>query len=227
MEIRRVPRGNPSSCRCEFIQPATGPVSLKVGSQDVREYRAASLWHLCVAEPAECRQSLLPLLNLLQPNWDLVKTGDEVRAVLLRMADGGNRPDQKRWAQWVRQLGDNQFSKREAADRQLREAGRAVVVYLQQLDPSRLDAEQRFRIRRIINALTAASGDDSPEQVASWLFCRPGGLAGDAVQPGGVRAQDRRPAARGASGRAGRLRPGRRSGRPGRSRSRPCGGNDE
>jgi hypothetical protein len=173
MEIRRVPRGNSKITPVEFDQPATGLVRLKVGAKDVREYRAADLWHLVLAEPDECRQSLLPLLNLLQPNWDLVKTGDEVRAVLLRMAEGGKNPDQKRWAQWVQQLGDDQFAKREAADRQLREAGRVIVSYLQQLDSGRLDVEQRFRVRRIVNALTAASGNDSPEQVASWLFADP------------------------------------------------------
>jgi hypothetical protein len=173
MEIRRVPRADSKITPVEFDQPATGPVILRVGAKDMREYRGASLWHLVLAEPVECRQWLLPLLNLLQPNWDLVKTGDEVRSVLLRMAEGGTRPDQKQWAQWVQQLGDDQFAKREAADRQLREAGRVVVSYLQQIEPGRLDAEQRFRIRRIINALTAASGDDSPEQVASSLFADP------------------------------------------------------
>jgi hypothetical protein len=170
MEIRRVPQGDSKITPVEFDQPATGPVTLKVGAKDVREYRAASLWHLVLAEPAECRQSLVPLLNLLQPNWDLDKSGEEIRAVLLRMAEGASPADHKQWAEWVRQLGDDQFAKREAADQQLREAGRGVVSYLQQLDTTRLDVEQRFRIRRMVNALTTANGDDSPEQVASWLI---------------------------------------------------------
>ena len=172
-EIRRTPKANLKVVAVEFIQPGTGPISLKIGQQDAREYRATTLWHLVLAEPTVCRESLLPLLGMLQPNWDLGKTADEIRAALLRMADAGNRPDHKQWAEWVKQLGDDQFSKREAADRQLREAGRTVVTYLRQLDPSRLDAEQQFRIRRIINALTASRGDDSPEQVASWLLGDP------------------------------------------------------
>ena len=170
LEIRRSPAGDLKLVAVEFNQPATGPVSLKIGQQGARELRAASLWHLLLAEPAECRQSLVPLLNLLQPKWELEKTRDEIRAILLRMAKSGSLPDQKRWAEWVQQLGDNRFAKREAADRQLREAGRAAVAYLQQLDPSRLDAEQQYRVRRIIQALTAGSGDDAPEQIASWLF---------------------------------------------------------
>ena len=173
VEIRRVPKGDAKSPSVEFRQAGTAPVSLKIGPPNPREYRAASLWHLLLAEPSECRKSLVPLLGLLQPKWDLVKTGDEVRAILLRMADGGRLPDQKRWAEWVAQLGDSQFAKREAADRQLREAGRGVVAYLQQLDPGRLDAEQQYRVHRIIQALTVASGEDAPEQIASWLFSDP------------------------------------------------------
>jgi hypothetical protein len=170
LEIRRTPAGDSKVVAVDFNQPATGPVSLKIGRQGAGEFRAPSLWHLLLAEPAECRQSLVPLLRLLQPKWDLEKSRDEVRAILLRMAEGGSLPDQTRWAEWVKQLGDDRFAKREAADRQLREAGRAVVAYLQRLDPGRLDAEQQYRVRRIIQALTAGSGDDSPEQVASWLF---------------------------------------------------------
>jgi hypothetical protein len=173
VEIRRVPKGDAKSPSVEFRQAGTAPVSLKIGPPNPREYRAASLWHLLLEEPAECRKSLVPLLGLLQPKWDLLKTGDEVRAILLRMADGGRLPDQRRWAEWVAQLGDSQFAKREAADRQLREAGRGVVAYLQQLDPGRLDAEQQYRVHRIIQALTVASGEDAPEQIASWLFSDP------------------------------------------------------
>jgi hypothetical protein len=170
LEIRRTPVGDSKLVPVEFHQPAAGPVSLKIGQQGPREFRAPSLWHLLLAEPAQCRQSLVPLLNLLQPKWELEKTRDEVRAVLLRMAGSGSLPDQTRWAQWVEQLGDNRFAKREAADRQLREAGRAAVAHLQQLDSSRLDAEQQYRVRRIIQAVTAGSGDDASEQIASWLF---------------------------------------------------------
>ena len=88
----------------------------------------------------------------------------------------------------MQQLGDDQFTKREAADRQLREAGRVIVSYFQQLDTSCLDAEQRFRIRRIINSLTAANGDDMPEQVASLL------LGDDAIWLGCLPAPRSRPA---------------------------------
>ncbi len=169
LDIRRVPKVESDAALVEFHQPAAGPVSLKVGKSDPQTYQAASLWHLFVQEPAVCRQRLMPLLNLLHSDWDLAKTGDEVEGLLLRMAGAGTLPDQSRWAELVRQLGDGRFAAREAADRRLREAGRSVVPYLQKLDPARLDAEQQLRIRRIVQALTTSSGDDAPEQLASWL----------------------------------------------------------
>jgi hypothetical protein len=66
-------------------------------------------------------------------------------------------------------LGDENFARREAADRALREATPALLIYLQQLDFNRLDAEQQFRIRRIIESISMKISADSPEQVASWL----------------------------------------------------------
>ena len=69
----------------------------------------------------------------------------------------------------MEQLGDESFAKRQAADRGNRAADPAVLNYLQQLDFSRLDTEQQFRVRRIIEALSTRLGDDSPEQAASWL----------------------------------------------------------
>ena len=44
-----------------------------------------------------------------------------------------------------------------------------MLSYLQQLDFGRLDAEQQFRVHRIIDDISERLGDDSPEQVASWL----------------------------------------------------------
>ncbi len=170
LEIHRAGKGNSTITAVDYDQPPTGPVTLKVGGKEPHEYKAASLWHLVLEEPDTCRQTLLPLLGLLRGNWDLSKISGDIRAALLRMAESDVRSDQTQWAQWVQQLGDEQFTKREAADRQLRDAGRVIVSYLQQLDTTRLDAEQQFRIRRIINALTVANGDDTPEQVASLLF---------------------------------------------------------
>ena len=170
LQIRRLPQDDSGVVPVEFEQAPAGPLVLSVGPKEQRQvYRAASLWHLLIAHREVCQQHLVPLLRLLHREWDLGKMLQEVEAILLSPAAGRDLPDRRRWAALVEQLGDSRFSEREAADRQLREAGRAVVPYLRQLDSSRLDAEQRYRIRRILAALEETDDLQSPEQVAAWL----------------------------------------------------------
>jgi len=169
LRIQRLPKGSSEVVPVDF-QQAGGPITLTVGPKDKqRVYRAASLWHLLIAERDDCRQHLVPLVKILHRDWDLMKTVDQVEAVLLGPATARDLPDRRRWATLVEQLGDSRFAQREAADRQLREAGRAVLPYLRQLDASRLDAEQRYRIRRIMQAFSGSEDVQSPDQVAAWL----------------------------------------------------------
>ncbi len=170
VQIRRLPGENQPGPAVEFRQSPNEPVSLKVTESDEdRLYHAASIWHLFLAEPAAAREHLDPLLKILFREWDFSKTAEEIEAALVRMAQSGVPPDQKLWAQWVKDLGDASFAKREAADRHLRESGRVVASYLQRLDPATLDAEQRFRIRRILRALAELGNEESPPQLAMWL----------------------------------------------------------
>jgi hypothetical protein len=169
LQIRRTPKAGSAVSAIDFRQEPGEPITLKVGGKDrQRVYRAASLWHLRFMEPGVCRDHLDPFLKMLQRDLDLDGSAAEVEQILLRTASSEGPPSPQRWAQWVGQLGDPQFSVREAADRRLREAGRAVTSYLERLDPKRLDAEQRYRIRRITQALSAG-GDDTPDQIAAWL----------------------------------------------------------
>ena len=174
LTIERKPKSPSKTTAVLFEQPAQGPVVLRVGREQQAVYQMPSLWHLLVAEPVVCRQNLLPLLRLLNREWDLEKTTAEIESALIAMAGDQNLPDKRRWAEWVEQLGDARYSKREAADRQLREAGRVVITFLQQLDPSRLDAEQQFRVRRIVSSLSDNEGNDSADQIAAWLAGDPG-----------------------------------------------------
>ncbi len=168
--IRRSPRGTSSQTPVEFEQATGESLALTVGAKEGKKvYRAESLWHLLIAHREVCRQSLIPLLKVLNRNWDLLKTAEQVESTLLSESTARDLPDRRLWATLVDRLGDDRFSNREAADRQLREAGRAVVTYLRQLDSSRLDAEQRYRIRRIILAVSSAEDTLSPEQIVDWL----------------------------------------------------------
>jgi len=173
LEISRTPKAGSSVVPIEFHQAPGEPVLLKVGAPGKdRVYRGQSLWHLALAEPAAFRDHLAPWLKMLQHDWDPQQVASEVEQALVRLASEREQPNRQQWAQWVRQLGDPEFSVREKADRQLRQAGRSAAGYLERLDAGQLDAEQRYRIRRIVQSFSGA-GQDSSEQIAAWMSGEP------------------------------------------------------
>ncbi len=169
--LRRLPEGERSTpVPAEFHQGPNEPVTLKVGPQGrERVYQARTIWHLFLQEPAAAREHLAPLLKILLRELDFADMAKEIESTLIRTAETGTPPDQRQWAEWVRQLGDPSFAKREEADRRLRELGRMVATYLQQFDQGRLDAEQKYRVRRILSAISGTRAEESPAQVATWL----------------------------------------------------------
>jgi hypothetical protein len=170
IRIRRTPEGDSRLVPAEFRQTEKGPLELTVGPAEGEQvYQAATLWHLLIVHPKVCREHLLPLLHVLDEQWNLGETAREVEAALVQAVAEGDLPDPRRWAELVKQLGDERFSRREAADRELRALGRVVYTYLEQLDPSRLDAEQHYRVRRIVMSLAAGMENDTPQEIASWL----------------------------------------------------------
>lgn len=174
LHILRAPQGDSPLIQVEFVQEAGNPLLLKVGREkDLHVYEAPSLWHLLLEEPAIVQTRLIPLLRLLQPNTDLVGMANGIQQEMVRLAAVESLPDRKHWAELVRQLGDDSFTRRQRADRLLREAGQIAVAYLQNLDASELDAEQQFRIHRIIRSFTHRQEKDTPAVVARWLAADP------------------------------------------------------
>ena len=154
----------------EFTQPPCGPLTLTVGAkQSQRTIHAASLWHLMIGYPEICRQNLLPLLQMIDSRWDPGKLAADLEEDLIGLANSQDAPDRRHWDALVAQLRDERYTRREAADRQLRAAGRIVIHYLRDLDAAHLDAEQKFRVRRIVAALDDSAGVDTPDRVTSWL----------------------------------------------------------
>lgn len=172
--VRRSRQGDSGPLPVEFRQAPHEPLRLIVGlGEGQQAYQAATLWHLFIAEPDPCRQHLAPLLRLLGEEWDVSRSAVEVEATLIRQTAAGEIPDLRRWAALVGQLADDRFGRREAADRELRALGRVVLTYLGQLDSSQLDAEQHYRVRRIIMTLSASSQNDRPSEAAAWLAVDP------------------------------------------------------
>jgi hypothetical protein len=174
VRIRREPKGNASFPAVEFRQVPNEKITLTVGAGDSKQiYRADDCWRLFLIYPKECREHLSPLLVFLRPNWKSTEPTAAIEAKLLQEIVGDAAAQRAHWAELVKQLGDDRFARREAADRALRASGTAVLGFLRQLDVDPLDAEQRFRIRRIIGALNEQVEDDSPDQIASLLAADP------------------------------------------------------
>jgi hypothetical protein len=128
---------------------------------------------LYLAEPAVCRDHLLPLLELLRPDWRLAETADRIVDVLMQGSTLDAPLPWRQWRRWVAELGADEFAVRRAANRQLRAAGPAIRSFLESYDTRRLDAEQRHRVRSILRVLASRSDNTSPEAIASWLSTDP------------------------------------------------------
>lgn len=172
--IRRKPGSKGKTVPSEFLQEPSRPLMLTFGKDaEKRSIKAPTIWHLLLAHRDACKRYVLPSFELLHPNWKLLDQADQVEKELLAAARSGKLPDRKRWAELVDQLGDPRFARREAADRQLRALGRPVVAHLRSLDRDKLDAEQQYRIHRIIRSLTSTLGDESAGQVANTMLGDP------------------------------------------------------
>jgi hypothetical protein len=172
--ISRIPSGKAKFDAVEFHQGIKEKTTLTLGAGDRRRvFQAANLWQLAILQPRECREHLFPLLELLRQDWKIAEMVARVERSLLAHAQDDSTADRKRWAALVEQLGDDQFTKREAADRALRAGAASALNYLRQLDFDRLDAEQQFRVRRIIVRLAGRSEDDSADEARASLVRSP------------------------------------------------------
>lgn len=168
--IRLVPKDNSKVTAMEFVQSAGRPIEFTIGAgQESRTYRAAGLWHFMLLHPPEVSARLLPLISVLNKDWELEKRLEQIEAALLETSVEDELRDRARWDELIRQLADDRFSQRESADRELREIGQVALAHLERLDRETLDAEQFYRVRRIVQALAQRTDTDSPQHVARRL----------------------------------------------------------
>ena len=172
--IQRLPRSASDRPTVRFVQPHEGPIQLTVAINDRSEtYLAASLWHLLLAEPALCREHLLPLLEILRPTWDIARQAQQVEAALCRVDPARASVDRAAWHDSVQALGSARFVERERAERRLLAVGPVIVPFLEQQEQGQLDAEQLFRMRRIAYNLSELGDEDAPERVATSMAADP------------------------------------------------------
>lgn len=157
-----------------FEQPETGPLVFFVDDNgEQRRLQADSVWQLWLSDSKTCAENLLPLCEMLGMDLPWLQFTESLEVKLLRLADAGQVRTSPEWREWVEQLGDKRFTVREAADRRLRGVGASLIPFARQLDATRLDAEQRFRLRRILHSMEGEITADSVDSVAEWLLDDP------------------------------------------------------
>jgi hypothetical protein len=160
--------------RVEYRQPLSGPVSVAVEHDaETSQLAAPDFWRLLLADPDFCGRHLIPVLETLRTGWSLAAFGQQIERALLDGAAADALLDRQMLEQAVRQLGDPEFQRRQAAERRLRDLGQRAATYLEQVTTRELCAEQRYRLRQIRRSLLVRDGD-TPDRIALWLIDDPG-----------------------------------------------------
>lgn len=170
VSIRKQPRSGAGGASVLFEQSAEGELVLTVehqGSSTTR--RSKNLWQLILSEPELARGQLVPLLELLDGSWKLAETALAVEEALCRAAVATTDAHTQQWDALVAALASPRYAQRQAADRALRAQGRQLVPYLLALDQATLDAEQRRRLKAILQAFDGPGEADTPDRVAYLL----------------------------------------------------------
>lgn len=153
-----------------FIQEPDRPLRLTIRTNESApvEYTGKSLWHLLLAHPEICRAHLSVLLQTLMPQRNLDAEGDELRTRLLETDTDRSPITRQTVADLVTQMSAPEFRARQRASRELRTMGHAALAFLDDLEHSTLDPEQRWRVRAIHESIVAKL-TDSPDRLAAWL----------------------------------------------------------
>ncbi|MBS0207936.1 MAG: hypothetical protein JSS27_03185 [Planctomycetes bacterium] len=160
--LRRTPLAATDNTKVEFTQTAEGPLVLRVEKGDERRTLAASsLWLLMLDDPALCAAELAPYLEIIHPQWRIAQRAEALERALLRTSTQAPAYDTRQILGWVHQLGDGRFTARQAAQRQLTEAGPVVLPLLKQFDLGQLDAEQRYRLKQVMRGFVDEEDDSN------------------------------------------------------------------
>jgi hypothetical protein len=110
----------------------------------------------------------LPLLDLLNGDWQLQQQVHAVERQLLANAGEEAHVSQETVEHLVEKLGESSFAVRQAAYRELISQGPAVLPHLATLKGQGLDAEQRARLADVRDTF-AYSSADTTERITACL----------------------------------------------------------
>jgi len=153
-----------------FVQPSRGDMTLTIHrtGQTKVTYCVPGVWHLAALHPNVCMEHVVPIMELLCADSPIRLEVKQLRGRLFQTA---RKPlPVQRWEveQLVRQLAARRFQERHHADQRLRTLGPSVISFLDELDPSALDREQRHRIAMVKADIWRYTAD-TPDRVAQWL----------------------------------------------------------
>jgi hypothetical protein len=168
--VQLVPRSTTEHATIVFVQPAEGALRLTVATgEQSKTVGAPSLWHLLILEPQLCHEYLVPLLEIMRPNWQLDQQAQAIEKALCSDQPARAAIDHSGWERSLRQLASDRFVDRERAEQQLLSYGPVILPFLRGKDRAALDAEQAFRVRRVIRGLDKNADEDTPDRVVPWL----------------------------------------------------------
>ena len=105
----------------QFLQVPDGPVSLTVGRGSSRKvYQAASLWHLALACPRSADSTCFHYWQPFRAATICRGPSRRLKTTFGRGTAPSDISSRQRLKELVEQLGENQFAKRQAAERELR-----------------------------------------------------------------------------------------------------------
>jgi len=153
--------------RVRLEQRVGQPLRLSLSSESEQHtFVAPMLWHLFLAEPEICSRNLAPMLQMLRPEWNLMRETELLREALLEHGATSDPAAAQQYQRWVDELGSPRFATRRQAERRLAAAGQPAALFLEMLDLRVLDAEQRYRIGRLLSRQQAREAGDTPRRLA-------------------------------------------------------------
>lgn len=168
VEIDRIAT-SPEVVPVSFRQYPGADIVLRIGDgAGSQTHRASTLWHLMVAAPAACELHLLPLLELMQPSWQVGEMLSRATDELIREAEMSDFDTRHAARSLIAKLKSSDFTTRQQAQEQLCELGLGVLPYLNQIADSDMTREQQRRLDQVRIKLRGKEAD-SPERIALWL----------------------------------------------------------
>jgi len=113
-------------------------------------------------------EHVVPIMELLCADSPIRLEVEQLRDRLFETARKPLPVQRREVEQLVRQLAARRFQERHHADQRLRALGPSVISFLDELDPSQLDREQRHRIA-MVKADIWRYTVDTPDRVTQWL----------------------------------------------------------